>query len=137
MFNVEDLVTWLQGLIDAAKNDESFSVAWFKPTKNDPYSIVGGWMSGFTDSVYFVPCVSKSNPDYAMCVKVIVNEGPYAYCDFETLDMPLNPNGDVHDTCIVLEYDDDLLGLAQYYLKEVLFLNQDLDAWEKSMSEIS
>jgi hypothetical protein len=137
MFKAEDLVTWLQGLIDAAKNDESFSVAWFKPTKNDPYSIVGGWMPGFTDSVYHFPCVSKSNPDYAMCVKVIVNEGPYAYCDFETLDMPLNPNGYVHDTCIVLEYDDDLLGLAQYYLKEILFLNKDLDDWEKSMSEIN
>lgn len=137
MINTKELVSWLEGLANAAKNDESFSVSWFGPTKDAPYSIVGGWESGFNGSGYDTLCFSQSNPDYAMCVKVIVNEGPYAYCDFGTLNMPLNQDGDVHDTCIALEYDEDFLSLAQYFMKEVRFLNHDLDEWEQSITGIA
>ena len=79
-------------------------------------------------------CVSKSNPEYAMCVKIIVNEGPYAYCDFEILNMPVDADGEVHDTCIALEYEDDLAGLATFFAVEMETLIQDLYEWEDSMS---
>ena len=112
------LAGWLKGLIQAAKEDESFSVSWFLPTKDEKMSIVGGWMEGFSEDYSDFVCVSKSNPKYAMCVKVVVNEGPYAYCDFETLNMPIDRFGEVDNTCIVLEYNDDVNAMAEFFIGE-------------------
>jgi hypothetical protein len=113
------LVEWLESLKEAARDDESFSIAWFKPTENDPFSIIGGWMEGFSENYSGLLCISKSNPQYAMCVKIAVNEGPYAYTDFELMNMPVNAEGEVDDTCIALEYDDDSESLAQFFLIEL------------------
>lgn len=120
------LAEWLSELIEAAKNDESFCIAWFKETENEPFSIIGGWMECFSDQYDDVLCISKSNPTYAMCVKIAINEGPYAYTDFEIMEMPYDPNtGDVDDTCIALDYDEDVEGLAQFLWGE----------WERIMKE--
>ena len=62
--------------------------------------------------------MSKSNPTWAMCVKVVVNNGPYASVDFEQLDMPTTPNGEVDDTCLTLEHSDDPKALAQFFEME-------------------
>lgn len=113
------LVEWLESLKEAAKDDESFSIAWFKPTENDPFSIIGGWMEGFSEDYSDLVCISKSNPQYAMAVKIAVNEGPYAYTDFELMNMPVAADGEVDDTCIALEYDDDSESLAQFLLMEL------------------
>jgi hypothetical protein len=113
------LAEWLRDLIEAAKDDESFCIAWYKETENEPFSIIGGWMDGFSEDYNNVLCISKSNPTYAMCVKVAVNNGPYAYTDFEIMDMPVNSTtGDVDDTCIALDYDEDVNGLALWLATE-------------------
>ena len=123
--NLKNLVQWLDDLKEAAKDDQSFSIAWFKETETSPFSIIGGWSGGFSEEWNDLLCVSKSNPTYAMCVKIAVNEGPYAYTDFEVMNMPVNEDGEVDDNCIALEYGDNTEELAAFLLNE----------WEKLMSE--
>jgi hypothetical protein len=53
-----------------------------------------------------------------MAVKVIENNGPYAYCDFETMDMPIDKSGEVDDTSITLEWDDDPDAIAGFFMDE-------------------
>lgn len=119
MFTKEALAGWIKGLQQAAKEDEQFSVSWFIPTKEEPFSIVGGWLGGFAPSEADLFCQSKSEPTYAMCIKIIVNEGPYAYCDFETLDMPMSEEtGEVDDNCITLEWKDDPAKVAEFFMIE-------------------
>lgn len=115
---IKNLVEWLEALKEAARDDNSFSIAWFKDTENSPISIVGGWMDGFSESYSDLFCMSKTQPTYAMCVKIAVNKGPYAYVDFETINMPVDTEGNVDDTCIALEQEDDLNSLAAFLLCE-------------------
>ena len=123
---VKSLAEWIEGLKKAAQDDESFSISWFNETKDKPFSIIGGWMEGFSEDYADLLCMSKSNPKYAMCVKIVVNEGPYAYTDFEIMNMPVDSETEeVDDTCIALEYDDDSESLAAFLLTE----------WERIMEE--
>ena len=124
-FTIESLATWIRDLIEAAKDDQSFCIAWFKETEEAPFSIIGGWMEGFSEDYSDILCISKSNPKYAMCVKIAVNEGPYAYTDFEIMNMPLDKNGEVDNTCIALDLDEDVYGMAQFFKTE----------WERIMEE--
>lgn len=117
-FTKEALAGWIKGLQQAAKEDEQFSVSWFIPTKESPFSIVGGWLEGFDPSQADLFCQSKSNPTYCMCIKIIVNEGNYAYCDFETLNMPMDADDEVDDNCIALEWEDDSEKVAEFYMYE-------------------
>lgn len=117
-FTKEQLTTWIADLQKAAKNDEQFLVDWFKRTKESPFSIVGGWLGGFAPSEADLFCQSKSEPTYCMCIKIIVNEGNYAYCDFETLDMPMTEDGEVDDNCIALEWKDDPAKVAEFFMIE-------------------
>jgi hypothetical protein len=117
-FTKEQLTSWVAGLQEAAKNDEQFLVDWFKRTKDSPFSIVGGWMDGFNPKEVDLFCQSKSEPTYCMCIKICVNEGPYAYCDFETLDMPMTEDGEVDDNCIALEWKDDPAKVAEFFMIE-------------------
>ena len=126
-FTKEALAMWIAGLQTAAKNDEQFLVDWFKPTMNSIFSIVGGWHSGFAPSEADLFCQSKSSPTYAMCIKIIVNEGPYAYCDFEVLDMPMSEDGEVDDNCIALEWKDDPAKVAEFFMIE----------WEQLMDTVN
>ena len=117
-FTKEQLTSWIAGLKEAAANDEQFLVDWFKRTKDSKLSIVAGWENGFSPKEADLFCQSKSNPTYAMCIKIVVNEGPYAYCDFETLNMPVDDREEVEDTCIALEWDDDPEKVAEFYMHE-------------------
>lgn len=117
-FTKEQLTSWIAGLQEAAKNDEHFLVDWFKPTVDSPFSIIGGWLNGYDSADADLFCLSKTNPTYGMSIKIVVNEGPYAYCDFETLDMPMEPNGEVDDTCLTLEWDDNPEAVAKFYIGE-------------------
>ena len=127
-FTINELATWIGGLQDSAKNDESFSVAWFKPTENSPISIVGGWLGGNYPGVNAdLFCESKSNPGYIMSVKIIENKGPYAYADFEILDMPIEVNDEVDDTCQMLEWEDDPEAIATFFLGE---WQRMMETWE-------
>lgn len=115
---IEKLTEWVNYLKTAAAKDEAFSISWFKGTENEPFSIVGGWMNGFSKDYSDLLCISKSNPTYAMCVKIAVNEGHYAYTDFEAMYMPIDNNGDVDNTCIAIEEADDPEALAFFLLCE-------------------
>jgi hypothetical protein len=120
------LADWIHTLTEAAEKDEPFSIAWFGPTKDKPFSIIGGWMEGFSEDYSDLLCISKSNPKYAMCIKIAVNEGPYAYTDFEIMNMPFDPEtNEVDDTCIALEYEEDYEAMALFFLNE----------WERIMKE--
>lgn len=117
MFTKEALTGWIKGLIQAAKEDEQFSVSWFIPTKEESFCIVGGWLeSGFDPTDRDIFCISESNPKYAMAIKVVINEGPYAYCDFETLNMPMDINNpdEVDDTCMILEWNENPEAIAEF-----------------------
>ena len=118
-FTKEELRAWIAGLMEAAKNDEQFDVAWFKPTENSPFAIIGGWragnLAGTFDDLF---CTSKSEPAYVMCVKICKNEGPYSYADYEILDMPLDKFGEVDNTELTLEWQDDPAALATFFMME-------------------
>ena len=115
---LKNLTKWIESLKEDARNDNSYSIAWFGDTKNEPFSIIAGWEAGFSSDYTDHICISKSNPDYAICIKIAVNEGPYAYTDFEIMNMPITKSGEVDDTCIALEYDDDAEDLAEHFLSE-------------------
>ena len=118
-FTIRELATWIAGLIDSAKKDEQFLVNWFKPTEDSPISIVGGWLGGNYPGVNSdLFCESKSSPGFIMSVKIIQNEGPYAYTDFEMLSMPTEVNGEVDDTCQMLEWEDDPEAIATFFWGE-------------------
>ena len=125
-FTKEQLAGWIHLLKDAAERDEQFLVDWFKPTANSKFSIVGGWQSGFGPRDADLFCQSKSDPTYGMCVKIIANEGQYAYADFETLNMPTDENGEVDDNCIALEWKDDPAKVAEFFMIE----------WEQLMGTV-
>lgn len=116
---------WIEQLKELAKGDSDILSSWFKGTKDSPFSIIGGWMEGFSESYDDLLCVSKTNPKYAMCVKIAINEGPYAYTDFEMMNMPFDSEGSVDDTCVALEWEDDAEELATWLLGE----------WERIMKE--
>ena len=118
-FTIRELAGWIASLIDSAKKGEQFLVNWFKPTENSPISIVGGWLGGNYPGVNAdLFCESKSSPGYIMSVKISLNEGHYAYTDFEMLDMPTEVTGEVDDTCQMLEWNDDPEQIATFFWGE-------------------
>ena len=118
-FTREQLTEWVESIIEAAHDDTSFSIAWFPGTVDEPFSIIAGWQKFETVGDYSdIFCVSKSEPGYAMYIKIAENEGPYAYTDFEAMNMPLGKSGDVDDTCVPLEWDDIPEMVADFYMVE-------------------
>jgi hypothetical protein len=129
-FTKEALAMWIAGLKVSAENDESLSIAWFPGTKNSTIAVIGGWQGGFDREDADLFCISKSNPTYAMSVKIAVNKGPYAYTDFEVMDMPVEADGEVEDTCITLEWEDDPVKVAEFFMIE---WERITEAWEKGV----
>lgn len=120
---LKNLTEWIRNLKGFAEGDHELSIAWFKDTKNEPFSIIGGWLKMPNLPKEF--CCSKAQPDYVMCVKIAENKGPYAYTDFEIMNMPIDKSGNVDDTCIPLEWDDNPAAAATFFLSE----------WERIMAE--
>jgi hypothetical protein len=126
-FTKEQLAEWLEDIKEAAKDDTSFSIAWFKGTENEPLSIIAGWQECFADNseVDDLFCCSKSQPKYVMCVKIAENEGPYAYTDYEVMNMPYDrETEEVENTEVMLEWDDPTDYVAEFFMHE----------WERLMS---
>lgn len=115
---IRRLADWIQSLREAAKNDDTLAISWFDETREYPLNIIGGWMGDFSESYSDIMCISKSEPKYAMCVKIGINEGQYDYVDFDATPMPVGKDGEVEDTCIALEYDDNPTDLAMFLLQE-------------------
>lgn len=116
---LQRLTEWLYDLVRMAEEDEMFLVSWFKDSMDKPFSIVGGWLDGFSEDFSDILHMSKTNPTCAMSVKIIVNEGPYAYTDFEMLNMPIDPEtNEVDDTCFTLEIGENLGEFALFLMSE-------------------
>ena len=123
-FTKEQLTSWIVDLMTAAKNDDQFLIDWFKRTKESPVSIIGGWQQ-FDTSFPDLFCTSKSDPGYTMCIKICENNGPYAYTEYELQDMPLDDNGEVENTELILEWEDDPAAVAEFFIGE----------WERLMEK--
>ena len=111
---------WVEELRKKAEADEDFAYSIYRPEFcKGKFAIVGGWMQGFnkyhTDLLY----ISESNTEYAMCIKIVVDDGPWAFAEFETLNMPIDEDGEVDDTCLALERDDTSESVALFYLNEI------------------
>ena len=120
-FTKEELATWIEGIKEAARNDELFSIAWFKGTEKEPFSIIAGWQEVFSDESESDNrfCVSKSHPTYVMSIKIAENEGPYLYTDYEIMNMPYDRETDeVDNTEVMLEWDDPVDYAADYFIQE-------------------
>ena len=121
-FTRGQLIDWIKSLKEAARDDTSFSIAWFRPTEDFPFSIIAGWQeydepTDEEDSF----CRSKSQPKYVMCIKIAENEGPYAYTDYEIMNMPWNrETGDVDITEVPLSWDDPVDYVADHFRAEWL-----------------
>lgn len=123
---IKNLAEWIESLKAFAEGDHELLVSWFKDTKDSPFSIVGGWQKMFNNNDFSdLFCCSKAQPEYVMCIKIVKNEGPYAYVDFDSLNMPTDCYGNVDDTCIPLEWDDAIEAAAAFFLCE----------WERIMTE--
>ncbi len=125
---INDLTKWLQTVVENAKCDEQLLFTKFENTKNEELNIVAGWSKGFSKDFADLLYISEADPDYAMCVKIVENNGPYAYTDFDLLDMPIDRYGEVEDTCIAIEQTDDLESLAQFLYCEWERLTDEYEA---------
>ena len=123
---LQRLTEWIKNLMRMADEEEDFLISWFEDTKNSPISIVGGWSDGFSKEYSDMLHISKTSPSFAMCVKIAVNERDYAYTDFDLMNMPLDKeSGEVDDTCIALERDDNPTELAQFLMTEWERISKD------------
>jgi hypothetical protein len=120
-FTKEQLAAWIEDIKEAAKDDYSFSIVWFKGTEDEALSIIAGWSECFADNseVDDLFCCSKSNPRYVMCIKIAENDGPYAYTDYEIMNMPYDRvSGEVENNEIMLEWDDPADYAAEFFMQE-------------------
>ena len=125
MFTKQELAEWIADIKEAAQDDNCFSIAWFKPTENCPFAIIAGWQECPDMPVEF--CRSKSEPKYVMCIKIAENDGPYAYTDYEIMNMPYDRETDeVDDNEIMLEWDDNPECAAEFFMME----------WERLMKSV-
>jgi pectate lyase len=121
--NIERLADWISELMYAAETDTTISVAKFEDTKNESFCITGGWMKGFSKEYADIFFISDSKPEYAMAVKITINDPECS--SFEDLRMPTDRFGEVDNTCIPLELTDSPEAVAQIFAGE----------WERIVKE--
>jgi hypothetical protein len=126
--NIEHLAAWIDTLIEYAKNDTAISASWFGGTKNAEFSIVGGWLEGFSAEYSDIMYISRSRPDRAMCVKIIVNNRSDSR--FSILPMPVGADGSIENTCIAINIDEDVFGMAQFFAGEWERITRELGGRE-------
>lgn len=121
---LHNLTKWLEDLINKAELDTE-SVSYFRDTKDSPYCIVGGWGEGYSDELTDLVYTSESNPDYAMCVKIVKQEDS-SDVNLDYLLEVVNPEtGDVEFETLPIEKDDDLTELACFLLNEWERISKD------------
>lgn len=121
---LHNLIKWLEDLINKAELDTE-SVSYFKDTKDSPYCIVGGWVEGYSNKLTDFLYISESNPNYAMCVKIVKQEAsPDVNLDY--LLEVINPEtGDVEFETLPIERNDDLTELARFLISEWERISKD------------
>lgn len=117
---VKLLAEWIRGLIREAELDTNLSVSQFTAVDDNdsPFVIAGGWAKGFNKDFADILYVSKSQPEYAMCIKIAVKDSSTICTDFDMLNMPVYKHGEVDDTCIPLEQGEDTDEAAKFFLME-------------------
>lgn len=115
---LEQLTAWIADLKEKANEDIETTVFYFPGTKPHAFNIVGGWSDGFSEGFADLLYISKSNPSYAMSIKIVCNE---ASPDI-MFDNLLEPWDEVEDEpmgpCVALELEDDPEELAKFILCE-------------------
>ena len=121
---LHNLTKWLEDLINKAELDTE-SVSYFRDTKDSPYCIVGGWGEGYSDELTDLVYTSESNPDYAMCVKIVKQEdSPDVNLDY-LLEVVNPETGDVEFETLPIERDDGFTELARFLLNEWERISKD------------
>jgi hypothetical protein len=124
--DLSKLTTWLDGVRAAAERNENTAYSIFRGSVGkEPLAIACGWASGFSNDYADLLYVNKTNAYKAMCIKIIINDGTYGYTDFDTLNMPVDRFGNLEDTCVALEKEDDSEAVALFYLTELERLLKD------------
>lgn len=121
------LADWIRGLISEAELDTNLSVSQFTAVDDEdsPFVIAGGWSEGFSKDFADLLYVSKSQPEYAMCIKIAVKDNATICTDFDLLSMPMYKHGEVDDTCIPLERGEDPEDAATFFLMEFERVNKE------------
>lgn len=123
---LEQLTAWIADLKKKAENDED-GIFYFPNTKPYAFNIVGGWSDGFSEGFNDLLHISKSNPSYAMSVKIVCNEAD-PDVNFDNLVEPWDVNEEEPaGPCVAIELEDDPAQLAEFILCE----------WERIQKEFS
>ncbi len=113
------LELWVEELRKDAENSDDLKYSVFYPDGNDsPFCIVGGWSKGFTADYSDVLYVNKTDPGYAICIKVALTSKSTVHKNFDDFAMPVDSYGNTEDTCVALERDDLSIAAAMFYLNE-------------------
>ena len=123
------LADWVSNLMTEAENDTNLSVSQYQAAGVDdsPFVIAGGWSEGFSEEYADLLYVSKSDPKYAMCIKVAIKDDSLGI-DFDSLSMPTYKHGEVDDTCVPLELGDDPEAVASFFLMEFERISKEYEA---------
>lgn len=117
---INRLAVWIDMLKQTAANDERFvlgNASYFPETKNSTVCIVGGWSSGFSSEYNDLMCISDSDSAKCMCVKIVKRPANLFWQDFDKLELPA-PTGEIEDTQIALEWEDDSEAVALFFMSE-------------------
>ena len=127
--NIKNLTKWVRDLMTEAENDTNLSVSQYRAVGADDsaFTIAGGWSEGFSEDYADLLYVSKSDPKYAMCVKIAYKSDDLCL-DFDSLSMPTYKNGEVDDTCVPLEIEDDPEAVAAFFLMEFERITKEYEA---------
>lgn len=121
--NARRLEEWIKMLMRQADNKNEFPVAWFTLTEEAevPYQLVAGWTDLFCEAENELLFTIGTK---ALSIKVIPNYNFRGH-DFESVSMPIDNKGIREEICMVLERDEDVSGLALFFLNEIDRLTQE------------
>ena len=85
---------------------------------DDRLAICVGWLPGYGEEKRDDCIQSENEPDFAINAGIKVYTSDDMRTDYEFINMPYRDNGDVLQTDVSIEPDEDYDKLAEYFLKE-------------------
>ena len=117
-----ELIKWLKAIHYQGMADSSMSIAFFNGTKDEQFIIIAGWTDGYDTDTSDGYLHSVSTPEYCMNVKIAINpeynSDKWVIADFDQMNMPWFPSGDVFDTDIVLMVDTNFEEIADWLIRD-------------------